>query len=240
MSVRVYADLHIHTALSPCGDSDMTPYNIANMAALKGLGMIAITDHNSAGNVEAVIEAAKGLDLTVVPGLEVETAEEVHMICLFKTLKESHKMWKIVREAMPEIPNRPDIFGEQQYLTATDEVVGVEKDMLVTASSLSVQQVKREAEALGGVCYPAHVDRSSYSILSNLGFIAPEDGFLWVEVSRRLPPEEAAQKFPQIEGYGLLTASDAHYLEDIFEPVFSLELSENTAEALIKRLRMKA
>lgn len=240
MSVKVYADLHIHTALSPCGDSDMTPYNIAQMAVLKGLQMIAITDHNSAGNAGAVMEAAKDLPLTVVPGLEVESAEEVHMVCLFKTLEDSHKMWKIVRDAMPGIQNRPDIFGEQQYLNAMDEVVGVEKDLLVTASSLSVQQVKREAEALGGVCYPAHVDRSSYSILSNLGFIAPEDGFLSVEVSKKLPLSEAVSKFPQIAGYRLLTASDAHYLEDIFEPDFQLELSENTAEALVEKLRTKA
>ena len=229
--MKCFYDLHIHTALSPCGDADMTPNNVVNMSLLKGLDIIAISDHNSVGNVRAAMKVAEGTDLVVVPGMEVESEEEVHVLCLFPDIESAEKMWDIVKEHMGPVLNRPEIFGEQQYMNEEDEVVGTEEKLLVTATALDFEKIKKYADEVGGVAIPAHVDRKSYSVLSNLGLL-PDIGFETIEVSKRSTAESYAYLRKRI-----IQNSDAHYLEDIAEPENWIDLPEKSAKALVFYLK---
>ena len=229
--MKYFYDLHIHSALSPCGDNDMTPNNIVNMSLIKGLDIIAVTDHNTCGNVGAVLAAAEG-KITVVPGMEVETAEEIHVVCYFPTLLQAEKMEKAVQEHLPAIPNRPDIFGNQYYMDAEDEIIGEAETLLVSATTLSLSDVFSLAKEYAGVAVPAHIDRSSYSVLSNLGAIPPdlEIGALEITARNRKTMEADYAR------YHILTSSDAHYLEDIAEPVYQLDILSKNAEEVVKFL----
>ncbi len=230
--MELYYDLHIHSALSPCGDNDMTPNNIVNMSIIKGLDVIAVTDHNSCGNVRAVMEVA-GDRLLVIPGMEVETSEEVHMVCYFPDIESCEKMGEYIKEHMQEIKNQEEIFGEQLYMDAEDNIVGKEENLLVTATNLDIFEVVEKSKEFGGIAVPAHIDRSSYSILSNLGFFPPELVVDTVEITakNRLKMEEEYEK-----KYNVISNSDAHYLEDIQEPVFSINIMSKSAEKVIEYL----
>ncbi len=223
--------MHIHTALSPCGDADMTPNNIVNMALLKGLDVIAVTDHNSCENAAAVIAAADGR-LVVVPGMEVETAEEVHMLCYFPTLDAARKMQAHIDRAHPGIENRSEIFGEQCIMNADDEIVGHERRLLVCATGLDIYSTVRLAHECGGAAVCAHIDRASYSAVSNLGFIPPDLQHDAVEITA----QSRARLTPEYAGYQILTSSDAHYLENIAERENFLEIPEKSAQNVVRFL----
>lgn len=229
--MRYFYDLHLHSALSPCGDEDMTPNNIVNMALLKGLDIIALSDHNSAGNLRAVAKAA-GSRLLVIPAIEVESAEEVHIVCYFPSVDRAEQFSEELKAQLPPIENRPDIFGRQLYLNEKDEVTGEEHQLLVCASGLSIEQVFSLTSNYGGASVPAHIDRSSSSILSNLGFIPPDLPVSALEITAK-SRAELEQKYA---GFRILTNSDAHYLEDIAEPEFSLDLEEKSIDCFLHYL----
>ncbi len=229
--MRYFYDLHLHSALSPCGDEDMTPNNIVNMALLKGLDIIALSDHNSAGNLRAVAKAA-GSRLLVIPAIEVESAEEVHIVCYFPSVDRAEQFSEELKAQLPPIENRPDIFGRQLYLNEQDEVTGEEHQLLVCASGLSIEQVFSLTANYGGASVPAHIDRSSSSILSNLGFIPPDLPVSALEITAK-GRAELEQKYA---GFRILTNSDAHYLEDIAEPEFSLDLEEKSIDCFLHYL----
>lgn len=229
---RYAYDLHMHSCLSPCGDGDMTPHNIAAMAMLNGLEIIALSDHNTAKNVPAIMEAAKEWNLTVVPGIEAESAEEVHLLCLFPTVEAALDMGNILEEHLPPIKNKPEIFGEQLIMDHEDNVTGSIEKLLINATDLPIEKIKAMVEERGGVCVAAHIDRSSNSILSNLGFIPDELNFTTLEVSKRAPAEMSAD--PK---YRYLHDSDAHYLTDIADAVWKITLEEKSAAAVVKALR---
>ncbi len=151
-NIRLYYDLHIHSALSPCGDNDMTPNNIVNMALLKGLDIIAVTDHNTCGNCAAVMAAA-GENILVIPAMELETSEEVHIVCYFPTLESAKKLEEEVVKRSSFIENRAEIFGKQLYMNELDEVIGEETRLLVTATALDIYEAVSLTRKLGGVRY---------------------------------------------------------------------------------------
>ncbi len=231
MAIKLYYDFHIHSALSPCGDEDMTPNNIVNMAALKGLDMIAIADHNSAGNCEAAMKAAPE-GLLVMPAIEVETAEEVHMLCIFPELDGALSMEREIIASAPPIENRSEIFGRQLYMNENDEVTGEEKRLLVTASGLDIYKTVHLAENFGGVAIPAHIDRASYSILSNLGFIPPDLPVTTVEITAK----NLNAMRDDYEKYNIITNSDAHYLENISERYNYIDVTCKNAQEVIRYL----
>lgn len=233
--MRLYYDLHLHSCLSPCGDDDMTPHDLVQMAALLGLNAIALTDHNTCGNCPAAAEVARELGLLFLPGMELCTAEEAHVVCLFPSVEQALAFESIVRPALPPIPNRPDIFGEQVIRNAADEPIGTHPTLLTIASGISVDQVVGLARAHGGTAFPAHVDRPSYSVIASLGTV-PEVGFTAAEISTSGDPVALCQRHPVLNGLPLLLNSDAHRLEDIAEPHAWLELSEATPAALIAAL----
>lgn len=230
-------DLHIHTALSPCGDEDMTPNNIVNMAVIKGLDIIAITDHNTCGNASAVMEAARNLPLTVVPGMEVETAEAIHVVCLFPRLENALAVEKVILNSLPPIKNRKDIYGPQLFMDAKDEVIGEQEQLLVISSGLSVNELEELVWDNQGAAVPAHVDRESYSVTASLGGMPQDLRARFVEVSKAADLEKFLEQYPEFLEYSILRNSDAHYLENISEREQLLELPENTAASLLQFLR---
>ena len=229
--MKLYYDLHIHSALSPCGDNDMTPNNIVNMAIIKGLGVIAVTDHNSAGNVRAVTNVAKD-NILVIPGMEVTTSEEVHVLCYFPCVEAAEDMGELVYDSLPRIKNKSDIFGNQYYMDENDEIKREEERLLISATSLSIYKVREEAIKRGGVMIPAHVDKSSYSVHSNLGFMPPDLDINSIEITR----QNIENMRKTYQGYNLFINSDAHYLEDISEAERALDILDKKPEEFIKNL----
>ncbi len=212
-------DFHIHSALSPCGDNEMTPCNIVNMCQLMEIDTIAVSDHNTIGNVEAVMSVAQQVGIRVIPAMEVETAEEIHVLTLFPDLASAKTVAKQVYDALPNVDNREDIFGQQVYLDDEDRVLGYEKKLLISPTSLSVDELFESVLSVNGIAIPAHVDRHSYSILTNLGFIPPELPVTCIELSRTTEDVDAFfSARPELAHYAVLRNSDAHRLESLVLP----------------------
>ncbi len=228
-------DFHIHTSLSPCADDDMTPNNIVNMSILKNLDAIAVTDHNSCENAKAVMECAKGTNLIVIPGMEVESSEEVHMVCLFKNIDEALIFNEIIKNNLPNIKNKEEIFGRQLLMDKNDEIIGIKENLLSTATLLSVNQIFDEVKKIGGVCFPSHIDKQAYSIISNLGFIPPELNFKTVEIKMKEKKEQMLLKH-NISGYKIIHNSDAHYLGDISERENFIHVDKKDIQSIISIL----
>ena len=230
--MKLYYDFHIHSALSPCGDNDMTPNNLINMSIIKGLDAVALTDHNACENVRAAAAVA-GDKIIFIPGMEVETSEEVHIVTLFPTADAAEEMQRILVDSSPYIPNRPEIFGNQYIMDENDEICGEIDRMLVTASGLDIYTVVAAAKDLGGIAYPAHIDRESYSVLSNLGFIPPDLDISAVEITEK---SRAALEVEYSNRYNIITSSDAHYLWDISERNHYIEVSDTSVRGILNAI----
>ena len=235
--MKIHYDFHIHSCLSPCGDSDMTPNNIVNMAKIMGYDAIALTDHNTALNCPAVKGLAEKNGITFIPGMELCTSEEVHIICLFYTLEDALRFSEYVRSTMPPIKNKPSVFGEQLICDENDEVIGQEDILLVTASGISTERVVKKVAEYNGICYPAHIDRSSFSILSNLGIINSSFGFKCAEIYDIMKERELKEKHPYLNELKIISDSDAHYLENMRLPEQLLEVAQNDSKAILDYLK---
>lgn len=231
--MNLFYDFHIHSCLSPCANNDMTPYNLVNMANLAGLDIIALTDHNSCLNCPAAVEAGKKAGITVVPGMELCTSEEVHIICLLPDLESAAAFSDYVYKHLPRIDNRTDIFGDQLVMNPLDTVIENYLQMLAFASTLSVSGVVKTVGSFGGICYPAHIDRPSNSVISNLGGITPEMGFQVAEITQKADQAEYIERYPILKEMFLVTSSDSHRLEDIGKARRSINLKWNDAESVI-------
>lgn len=232
--VRVSYDFHIHTAASPCADEKMTPSNIIQLAEILEKQMIAITDHNTCVNCEAVMQVGKRSGIIVIPGMEIECMEEFHIITLFPTLEAAREIETLVWQNLPQLANRKEIFGEQQILDEEDNVVGEIERLLLTATQISVEDLIREVKRVGGIGIPAHIDRSSYSILSNFGGIPDELELTTLELSSGADKEFFQDKYRL---YRMIQGSDAHYLEGMCEADYYLELDVLSKREMIKYLK---
>ncbi|MHB8770169.1 MAG: PHP domain-containing protein [Syntrophales bacterium] len=212
---KFFADLHVHTALSPCAGDSATPPNIVAAAIEQGMQMIAVTDHNSAENVAAVVKCGRLHGLKVIPGMEVASREEVHLVCLLDSVERALDLQAIVYAALPKMSNRPDYFGRQLVLDSAGAVTGECVRLLMAATDLSLDRVIAEVHRLGGLVIAAHVDRPSFSVIANLGLVPPDARFDAVEISAALTRDEAATRFPSLGGLPIITASDAHRPEEI-------------------------
>lgn len=232
--MKYRCDFHIHSALSPCADDDMTPFNIVNMAKLAGLDAIAITDHNTAGNCFAAEAEGKKIGLVVLSGLELETSEEVHVVLLFPSAEKAKACSDEISTRRIRIANRPEVFGRQLYIGENDEILGEEPDLLITATTISVTEVSAMAKRHGGIAFPAHVDRPAHGILQMLGEIDDTLGFTVVETSKNATEDFIKQLEKK---YIVIHDSDAHRLEDVNEEqVNFLELDELTPDRVIEKL----
>lgn len=234
-------DLHIHSCLSPCGSNDMTPNNLVGMAAVMGLDIIAITDHNTCKNAPAVLAVAEEAGILAVPGMELCTAEEAHVVCLFETLEGAMEFDRYIYNSMPHIPNRAEIFGEQLVLDADDQLAGTLEDLLLAASYLGADEVKALCGQYGGTAFPAHVDRDSFSVIASLGSIPPEAGFTVAEVTRECDLEALRAQYPELQAMGIVRDSDSHYLDTLASSqAMKIALPERSAKALLDALRKGA
>jgi len=238
MMQPVYYDLHIHTALSPCADDDMTPNDIVGMALLNGLDLIAVTDHNSLANTRSVIMAAENKELIVLPGVEVSTAEEVHVICLFCSLDYAISFEAELSSFYSTMENRVDIFGNQLVIDESDRITGKVERMLIAPTAISFDDLYHLTQKYSGAFIPAHVDRDSFSVLSNLGFLPPHLSIKTIEVSPGgIEKGFDTQNADLFIKNKMVISSDAHHLWSISEKSHFLMLPEKTAKAAVDFLR---
>lgn len=239
---RYYYDLHTHSCLSPCADNDNTPYNLVGMAVLSGINILALTDHNTCKNCPAFFAAAKQYGIVAVAGMELTTAEEIHVVCLFEELERAMQFSEEIDSRRIKIKNRTDIFGEQIIMGENDEIVGYEEYLLSNATTVSLDEVPKLVEKYGGVCFPAHIDRVANSLIGVLGDIPKTPEFNCFEVYDAEKIPEIVEKYA-LQGKKIIIDSDAHYLDNVRdqENYFDLDdepYSSNKVRAsLFKELR---
>ena len=209
------AELHVHTVLSPCAEVEMIPPLIVEEALARGIEIIAITDHNATANIEAVQKAAARTNLVVLAGMELQSIEEVHSLCLFESVELAKEFQGYVSRALPQIKNQPEHFGEQFVVDETGEFIRREDQLLLVSASLALNQAWKLVDELGGLFIPAHVNRKAFGLFENLGFLPLDIPLPTVEISRHLNSRDAVTQFPQLAGRQLVKGGDAHRLEEL-------------------------
>jgi hypothetical protein len=221
------ADLHVHTVLSPCAEVEMIPPLIVQEALERNIDIIAITDHNASANVQAVQKAALGSPLKVLAGMEVQSREDVHLLCLFENF-ETLAIWQsAVDSALPEMENNAEFFGEQFVVDENGDFIRREPRLLLTSTHFSIDEIFERVNTLGGLVIPAHVNRSSYGLFPTLGLLSDQWPILALEISRHLTPEKAVATYPALKGIPLIQSGDVHQL-DQFLGVTIFTLAEPT------------
>lgn len=228
-----FCDLHLHSCLSPCAEDDMTPWNMVGMAKIKGLDVIAITDHNAVLNAEDAMAAGREYGVAVIPGMEITSREEVHMLAYFYTLEDALAAGEEVYAHLPAISNQPMLFGNQIIMRDGDIPSGTLDKLLINATDLSVDEVCELVRAHNGIPLPAHINRGSNGMIGALGLMPFLPEYPVVEVYKGIDCPAYATK-----GRFLLHSSDAHRLEDIQEQVFELPAEPNT-KAVLDLIREK-
>ena len=236
--MRLTYDLHIHSCLSPCGDNDMTPANIAGMAAVKGLDVIAVTDHNSCRNCAPTMKMAEEYGVIALPGMELCTEEEVHVVCLFPDLYTAMDFDGYVYDKMLKIPNKEKIFGEQLLYNDIDDIIGKEPNLLCN-TSIRFDEVFALTEERNGIMIPAHIDKTTNSLIANLGFIPPDSQFTCAEVKDLNKLSGLLDTHLYLSRCRIISNSDAHYLEHIHEPEHTIDVAGLSAAEIIKALKFK-
>lgn len=222
-------DLHIHSALSPCAENDMTPVTIVGQAKLSGLDFVAIADHNAIGNVEVALAAGEAYGIAVVPAIELQTSEDIHILCLFERFGDLKAFFGEIK--FSQLKNRKDIFGDQIIFDEDDNIVGEEERMLLASADISSEDVPALAERYGGVAVPAHIDREMNGMLAILGAVT--EGYRTVEFSSQA---DGAFINEWSDNRKVIIDSDAHALDDI-SLKGEIELKEYSVKALLDALR---
>ncbi len=236
-------DLHIHSCLSPCADDDMTPGNIAGMAYLQGLKIVALTDHNSAKNCRSFFSVARKLGIVPIAGMELTTAEDIHVVCLLPTLEAALELDRIVSESLIPVKNKPAIFGRQILTDENDEPCGELPNLLINATRLDLASAYETVRNLGGVCYPAHVDRDSGGIIAMLGDIPEDVPYTSFEIRDFSKLEAYKERYPRLREMKNVVSSDSHNLysipeaENLIELDADIEDEDSVRRALIRYLR---
>ncbi len=230
-------DFHIHSCLSPCGDLAMSPSAIVAVLKKKGIGMAALTDHNCALNCEPFMELCKENDILPLAGMEVQTIEEVHMLALFNSLDQALEYGRELYDAMPDIPNNPEKYGDQVYVDKEEGISGEVEKYLSTSADFTIDQVVERVHEIGGLVIPAHVDRPVFSMTSQLGFIPSGDYDALETVQMNLdelPPG------CDVRGYPVTHSSDAHYIEHIARRYTELDFGKDLPVDKAGRVNLQA
>ena len=228
------ADLHIHTCLSPCTELDMSPKGILTSAKKKGIDIIGICDHNSSENSGAVMNAAKKMHIKVIPGLEVTSQEEVHVLALFDGVETALRLQEHVYENLPG-ENDEKAFGRQVMVNEKEEVEGFNNKLLLGATPIPLEEVIRLIHSLGGLAIASHIDREAFSIIGQLGFIPKNLPLDALEISPRIPLEEAIKTY--VYDYPITRSSDAHSPDDIGKGYTSFLLEGGSLAEIKKALK---
>lgn len=217
----------------------MTPANIVMMAVLKGLDVIAITDHNSCRNCKVAMEIGKEQGLMVLPGMELTTAEEVHIVCLFPTIEDAMEFDSFVYDHLLKIKNKEAIFGNQLIVDREEQVIQKEEYLLINATSIGFSDAFNIISKYNGIMIPAHIDKNSNSVISNLGFLPPDSRFLSVEMAEPIRYEGLFKGNPYLSRCLVITNSDAHTLGAISEPVHQIEVQDRSPMGILAALSME-
>jgi len=231
---RFPADLHIHTAVSPCAADEMTPPAIVRAASREGLMMVAICDHNTTAHT-TVVQKAAGTDVAVIAGIEITTAEEAHVLALFPDAEHANAVGKKVRATLPE--NRNGFCSSSPLMDSAGRVIGSEPKMLAAASTLELEETVRLIRKNHGLAVAAHVDRPSFSVVSQLGIFPDDAGFDAVEISPVAARSLSRSREFETFGLPVITSSDAHFLSDVGSSYTVFEMREPTFAELTLALR---
>ncbi|MBD3413126.1 MAG: PHP domain-containing protein [Candidatus Aminicenantes bacterium] len=212
MLKRIKADFHIHTCLSPCADLEMSPQNIASQAKTENIDLLGICDHNSAENVSALKKAANKFKIQVLPGIEVTTQEEIHILALFNKTSSAFELQEIIYQNLPG-ENDEETFGMQVVVNEKGEVLHFNKHLLIGATSLSLEKTVHLIHSLDGLAIAAHIDRPTFSIISQLGFIPDSIEIDALEISPLTSISEAKKRYPS--KLPMVCFSDSHFLKEI-------------------------
>jgi hypothetical protein len=231
---RYTYDLHVHSCLSPCADNDNTPNNLAGMATLNNIQIMALTDHNSCRNCPAFFTAAKRYGIVPIPGMELTTSEDIHVICLFPSLELALSFNDEVDSRRIRYKNDKDIFGDQLILNGEDELIGEEEDFLTNATTISYDEVPEIVARYEGACYPAHIDREANGVIAILGTLPEEPDFPTVELHFAKNVDSYTKEFG-LQNKRIVISSDAHYLEDLREENDSIEIPDEPYSSALVR-----
>ncbi|MDD5233801.1 MAG: PHP-associated domain-containing protein [Syntrophales bacterium] len=229
-------DLHVHTCLSPCSDLDIYPKALVERSIAEGLDVIAVCDHNSSENVSYVMRAAAGKPLVVFPGMEIATSEEVHVLALFDSVEGLLDVQRAVYDALPG-ENDEDVFGCQPVVNELDEVEFMNPHLLIGATTIPLGEMVERIGGAGGLAIAAHIDRESFSVFGQLGFIPEGIRFDALEVSARTPISDCRRNFAGISGYALIRSSDAHRLGDLGSAYTTIRMKEPSLSELKAALK---
>lgn len=230
-------DLHVHSALSACAENVMSPRQILARAQAAGLTMVAVTDHNASGHARVLAELAPEFGVRLVPGMEVTTREEVHVLACFADMAGLLDFQVLVDASLPMEPNVPEVFGHQVLYDAADEIVDLDERLRQVGTRLSLERVVVEIQQRHGVAIPAHLHRYRNSVVSQLGFVDPGAGFDAVEVTAAQWRRQALELGARVDGFPALTGSDAHFLEDIGRVMLELPGDIENVRVLLHHVR---
>ncbi len=227
-------DLHLHTILSPCGSDEMLPESVLKRAIALGLDAIAITDHNTSQNVAAFMTKGEELGIKVIPGMELQTQEDVHIVCLFNSLEEVMVWQDFVYQHLPPLKNNKKSFGEQWIVNAEGNKIEDLDRMLLVGTDLTIEEAVKEIHRIGGLAIAAHIDRQAFSLWGHLGHIPLDLNLDGVELTPHLPRIQPQMDYLKEHNITHVVSSDAHYLQDMRAPHSFAYMEECT----IKELKM--
>lgn len=230
-------DLHIHTVLSPCGDLEMSPARIVSVAVERGLHILGITDHNSTQQCRLIWELGRKAGLTVIPGCEATSREEVHCLCLFPDFEALAEFQKFLDQHLTVIPNNPGILGYQVIVDADDQIIEEFDNYLGATLDVSIEEIEQKVHTLSGIFIPAHIDRPRNSLFSNLGFLPPELNVDALQISKLADEQTVRSRYGISPEMTIVKFSDAHYPDDLGKTWTNFELEEPTFEEIRKALR---
>lgn len=231
---KFMADLHIHSTLSPCGSLEMSPKKIVQKAKEIGLNLISITDHNSIANSAVTQKLSYENGIEYLFGMEVQTEEEIHVLTYFDNYSDLYEVWNIVYDRLPDIKNNPDYFGDQVIVDKDENIIGYEDKLLINSSKISFKELFNIVIKRNGIFIPAHIDRETFSVISQLGFIPQDIDIKFVEISYSKEKEDFLKYYPDYIKYVFISFSDAHFLDDIGRGYTIFEYKNEKIDSLTK------
>ena len=237
MPVGFKADLHIHTCLSPCSELSMTPNRIVEKVSALGISIMAVCDHNTAEHVDVTTRLAETKGIRLIPGIEITSAEEVHVLGLFRDREDALDIQAIVYNNLQPEENDEDAFGMQVLINENDEVLGVNKRLLIAATQLSINRIVEVIHDYNGIAIASHIDREGFGIIGQLGFIPEGVAFDALEISYRTSRDEAFERYGLYRHIPWITSSDAHRLEDIGRSTTDFVMEDTTFEELYMAIK---
>jgi PHP family Zn ribbon phosphoesterase len=233
-------DLHIHTLLSPCADNSMLPATVIGRAKELGIEIMAITDHNTAENVASFLEKGREMGVKIIPGMELQTSEDVHLVCLFNNLEQVGAYQEIVYQKLPPLKNKRDIFGEQWIVDKNGDKISELDRLLLVGTGISVDEAVQLVHELDGLCIASHIDRQAFSLWGHLGSLPPNLPLDGVELTAHLPRNAVQLEQIRQDGFAYVVSSDAHYPDSINPPQCFAYMQEVSLKELKLALKNQA